>query len=268
MRQRLSTSRKTPLRRPILIEFHEQEWLPQSLRRGVTDVLQEVLNRTGYARRVVPLLKDALKQAETRQVVDLCSGSGGPWPALLPLFQGEMDALWLTDKFPNPEAMASFPGVSGPEVSYISESVDAESVPGTLKGFRTVFNSFHHFGPANARKMLRDAVENGQGIAVFELPDRSLSTIGATCLAGLGTFLVVPFVRPFRWALLFWTYLIPAIPAIIWLDGIVSCLRAYTLTELRKLAASSSSHACQWTSGTTGRFLSRVTYLIGVPRQA
>jgi hypothetical protein len=46
-----------------------------------------------------------------------------------------------------------------------------------------------------------------------------------------------PFIRPFRWRRLLWTYLLPAVPLTCWWDGVVSQLRAYTVPELERLAS-------------------------------
>ena len=51
----------------------------------------------------------------------------------------------------------------------------------------------------------------------------------------LVTLLVVPFLRPFRWAWIPLTYLIPIIPLFIVWDGLVSCLRCYNQDELLAL---------------------------------
>ncbi len=49
----------------------------------------------------------------------------------------------------------------------------------------------------------------------------------------LGALLVTPFIRPFRWSRLVFTYVIPVLPLLIVFDGIVSCLRVYSPDELR-----------------------------------
>ena len=36
-----------------------------------------------------------------------------------------------------------------------------------------MFNSFHHFRPAEAKTVLRDAAEAGQPIGIFEIPERA-----------------------------------------------------------------------------------------------
>ena len=90
---------------------------------------------------VVPKLAVALEACQTTQVLDLCSGAGGPWATLLPMLQYRKPAVLLTDFYPNP-AHTTLP--------YHPEPVDATAVPATLSGFRTLFASFHHFRPEQA----------------------------------------------------------------------------------------------------------------------
>ena len=54
--------------------------------------------------------------------------------------------------------------------------------------------------------------------------------------AGL-LLVLTPFVRPFRWSRLLFTYLIPLIPLLVLFDGTVSMLRIYQPDELRALVA-------------------------------
>jgi hypothetical protein len=62
-------------------------------------------------------------------------------------------------------------------------------------------------------------------------PAATLGMLGAPLI----TLAVTPAIRPFRWSRLFWTYLVPAVPAVVLFDGVVSCLRTYTPGELRAL---------------------------------
>jgi hypothetical protein len=244
------------VRRLELVEIHEQQWFPQQLREGVTDILQGDLNLAGYVELVAPLLRSALKRTNARRVVDLCAGSGGPWMRLHRLLESDVSSVCLTDKFPNTVSSERLDRATKLQIDYARESVDAQSVPHWLKGFRTMFNSFHHFEPDRASDILRNAVERQEGVAIFEVPQRSAPTICATCLMALATFVVVPFVRPFRFSLLLWTYVIPVPPFIMWLDGLISCLRAYTPAELMELAAASSTEPYLWRNDNTGLFAS------------
>ena len=89
-----------PVRRLELVEIHEQQWFPQQLRDGVTNILQSVLNLGGYVELVTPLLASALRRTKARRVVDLCAGSGGPWMRLDRLLENHV-SICLTDKFPS-----------------------------------------------------------------------------------------------------------------------------------------------------------------------
>jgi hypothetical protein len=257
------------MRRLNLIEIHEQTWFPSDLREGVTDLLQFILNLTHYHRAASPLLAAALTQTRTSRIVDLCSGAGGPWPTLLQEMrsQGAL-SLCLTDKFPNIVSFEKVQTSLGSDVGHVAESIDAECVPRELLGFRTLFNSFHHFPGKHAEYVLADAIGKGQGVAIFEVSQRRSVAIAATIFMALGTFLFVPFVRPFRFSLFAWTYLIPLLPFVMWFDGIVSCLRSHSLTELRELASRPSMKSFDWQYGTSRHTSSplRVTYLIGCPR--
>jgi hypothetical protein len=95
------------MKRLHLIEIHDLDWCPRSIRNAETDYLQFVIAKMkGYA-PVVPVLAVALQLTATRQVLDLCSGAGGPWIWLQPVLaeRGLDVSVCLTDKYPNPEAL-------------------------------------------------------------------------------------------------------------------------------------------------------------------
>lgn len=251
-----------------MVELHEQPWFPAGLRNSVTDVLQFLLNRTRYQNLVAPLLKMALNRSQATQVVDLCSGAGGPWPDLVrTLGQDAHLSVCLTDKFPNEDRFESIERASVGRITYARSSVDAECVPPKLSGFRTIFNSLHHFSPERVRAILLDAVEKGEGIAAFEVPRRSIAAACLSVFMGLGTLLAVPFVRPFQLSLFVWTYLIPIVPLVMWVDGLASCLRAYTPSELRDLCSFGAAQHYRWMTGTLRKAGTpiAITYLVGYP---
>jgi hypothetical protein len=64
--------------------------------------------------------------------------------------------------------------------------------------------------------------------------------------------LLTPFVKPFRWSRLFFTYLVPLIPLIVLFDGTMSFLRLYLEDELHELVESTPGHETfDWDIGTT-----------------
>ena len=255
------------MKRLQLFEIHDQSWCPASLRDTLTAFIPFVTRVGGLYEPAVPLLRRALERAGTRRVVDLCSGSGGPWSHLVGRLSSERGGLpldvSLTDKFPNAAARDRPPA----GVRYYPGAVDATAVPRELPGFRTLFTSFHHFPPDAARAILADAVRQSQGIAIFEVTHRSLLGIAGICLTPIGIPLVMPFVRPFRWAHLLWTYVVPVFPLMEAFDGIVSCLRTYSLDELRDLTRGLGDGRYAWEIGQARARWAPVpmTYCIGYP---
>jgi hypothetical protein len=253
-----------------LFELEDQVWFPAVLRDLATDYLHFVESEFRLHRQVVPLLADALQRTGSRHVVDLCSGGGGPIPGLQQgLAAQALDVRFtLTDRFPNTLGFRRAQENSGGRITFVADPVDARAVPRDLQGFRTMFNSFHHFRPAHAKAILRDAMEAGQPIGIFEIPERSIRTILPLLLTPLFVEVGTLFIRPFRWQRFLWTNLIPLVPLICLWDGIVSQLRAYTVAELEGLVEDLPSDSYIWHAGKVGipSTVAHVTYLIGYPR--
>jgi hypothetical protein len=251
------------------LEFHDQEWFPKSLRDYVTDALQFVLSLGGIYRPIVPRLNEAIQASGAERVVDLCSGGGGPWLWLYKLLgekSGGSMEVCLTDKYPNIPAFESAQQATCRRLTFFSQPVDAANLPPELCGFRTIFTSFHHFRPEEAVAILQNAVDNRQGIGVFEAARRHPLTILMTTLMPLGGFVGALFIRPFGLSRFFWSCVIPVIPFVLYFDGVVSCLRAYSQKELLKLVENVKSENYVWEVGEQSGGLAPVTYLVGYPR--
>jgi len=271
------------MRRVQFIELHEQPWFPSSLRDDVTDALQFGFNLLKAYEPIAPLLQSVIDSTgnapdHPQSIVDMCSDGGGPWLDLcrkLRCGSGEPAAassaelqIWLTDKYPNLEAFRSISASSDHQIHYYPEPVDAMNVPRALKGLRTMFTSFHHFSPEDARAILQDAVDAGESIGIFEITKRGPLTIGVIFVGILLMFLHTPRIRPFRWSRLVWTYLIPIIPLVLLFDGIVSCLRTYRPQELREMVDRLTACEYRWETGELKGKRAPVTYLIGYSRVA
>jgi len=142
-------------------------------------------------------------------------------------------------------------------------------VPGELQGFRTMFTSFHHFPPEEARAILQNAVDAGQSIGILEITRRAPSTIALMFPWALMLFVFTPLMRPFRWSRLLCTYLVPIIPLVLLFDGVVSCLRTYRPQELREIIKKLSGNEYQWEVGEHSKASSQatITYLTGYPQE-
>jgi hypothetical protein len=242
------------MRRLHLTELEDLPWWPKAFRDAATEYLVAAVQLGKPYQAALPLLLAALRRSEATSVLDLCSGAGGPWESL----QAEVDIpILLSDRFPNP---------SSTSLSYCAEPVDATAVPATLSGFRTLFASFHHFGPEQARAILANAQQRGEGIAIFEATARTLPALLGMLFVPLLVWIVTPQLRPVRVSRYVFTYLLPILPLAILFDGVVSCLRTYTPAELTELTKGLESY--HWEMGVLPipRSPIPLTYLIGTPK--
>lgn len=258
------------MKRHHLLEIHEQPWCPRVVREGALDCLRVVATIGMQYRNVVPLLQAAIEQTGTDQVIDLCSGSGGPWLSIhcqLHAVDGKPLRVALTDLYPDKAGFARTGTKSDHAVFGYTHPVDATEVGNDLPGMRTLFTAFHHFRPDKARALLQNAVDDQQPIAIFEQTQRSSGAILFMLVLPWLALLIIPFLRPFSAKRLLFTYLVPAIPLILCVDGVVSCLRTYSPEELKMLSASLSPNTHSWQIGRVGSPLSPIpiSYLIGLP---
>lgn len=251
-----------------LFGFEDFAWFPHTIRQNMTDYLYYFLKATDFYRPVTPLLYQALKACDTNQIVDLCSGSGGPTREIQHQLKTEFGfetQITLTDKFPNPLNRQHQRNA----ITYAEFPVDATQVPENLKGFRTIFSGFHHFDPPTATRILKDATGQNVGIGIFDGGDKNLLTIlGIILFHPVAFFLATPFFRPFWFSRLFFTYLVPIIPICTVWDGVVSILRLYRPEDLLQMAQNTGADHYIWHTGkATNRLGMRVAYLIGYPKK-
>lgn len=244
-------------KRNHLFELHDFPWCPRIVRDGLTDFLQTFIDLQDIYAPVRSRLLEAIALSRSNAVVDLCSGAGGPWIKWLRDGKASVQVT-LTDKFPNgraQETLASSP-VSG--VKYLAEPVDATAVPANLVGFRTIFTAFHHLTEGQARGVIDDAVRTRQGIAVLEFTRRRKRQMFEMLLTPFGLWLLTPRIPGVGLGALLLTYVLPLIPLVTCIDGVLSCLRSYTPAELQSLG---NAAGYQWHSGEEGG----IVYLIGFP---
>ena len=258
-----------PLPRIHAIELHEQPGCPALFRRIATDYLRTVGEVFRAFEPVAPLLARALERHGARRIIDLCSGGSGPTIKLAETLQARLGfapEVVLTDLYPNLEAFAWSRARAVVPVSYERAPVDALAVPEHLHGVRTVFDAFHHFRPAEARALLADAARKRAPILIVEATERSVrAMVGMLLFVPLLVLLLTPFVRPFSWGRLLFTYLLPVAVPLILFDGLVSCLRSYTPAELRAMTEGLESSNVRFEIGQVASRGGTLTYVLGLP---
>ncbi len=261
------------MRRRHLFEWGDARWLPTVLRRFMTDHLAFHASRAFAP--VAPLLGESLRRTGYDRIVDLCSGSGGPLPALLPMLDeaaGRPNRVTLTDLHPDPAAFRRVRVQSGDAIDYLDEPVDALACPDSPSGYRTLFTALHHFTPDEVRRILGDAAARDVPIAAFEVQERTPATLATLPLAMfLSSFVLTPFLPRCSARRLFLTYALPLAPLCFAWDTFVSCWRTYTPAELKTLTAPIERDGYRWRTGSTqargyiGRY--RISWIIGEPAQ-
>ncbi|KAL2019394.1 hypothetical protein VTK56DRAFT_9685 [Thermocarpiscus australiensis] len=164
----------------------------------------------------------------------------------------------LTDLHPHTDLWAQAAAQS-PNLSYVPYPVDAARAPPRdelvlppphggarrrageekkKKVFRLFNLAFHHFDDGLAMRILKDTLDGGgDGFGIFELQDRGVAGFLACCLFGIGTLIMAPYYA-LLWGqplALFFTYVVPILPAVLVFDGWMSCLRTRTPDEVESL---------------------------------
>jgi hypothetical protein len=263
------------MRRLHLFELEDQPWVPRAVRDGATDVLDFMFERLDAYSGVAPQLEAVLTATGRTRLVDLCSGGGGGTLAMARQLRarGSRVRVTLSDLYPSEAGIARVAALGDARIEYARDPLDVRTAGGSIDGIRTTAGAIHHFTPDDVRGIVGAVVSQRLPLAFFDVAAspaiRALPVVFAplamavnVLLLFVSALLLVPFVRPFRWSRLFWTYVVPVIPLLFAWDGTVSALRAYTPEELRELAASvPGGTAYIWTAGRAGRFL----YLTGIP---
>lgn len=253
------------MRRQRWFEIHDQPWFPAYFRDLVTEALEAVWNQNRTYHPIAARLREAVARSQARRIVDLCSGGGGPWAGLCEeVAAGRSLEVCLTDLYPNDLLRRT--AVHG--MTVWPEPVDARRVPAELGGFRTIFSSFHHFDPEAARAILANAFDRREGIAVFEgARPSALTLLAVTAMPFLGVRAAVT-VRPRRWDRVLWSCVFPVVPAVLWIDGVLSCLRGYSLDDLRELTVGLEAEDYAWQIGDQRGGRVPIRYVVGSPRQS
>lgn len=251
-----------------LFEFEDQKWFPTIFRNYGTDFLQFLSNKTKLYKPIIPIIIKGLRLSKSDTIVDLASGGGGGLLWLNSELKKEIPELKivLTDYFPNITAF-NYTKKKSDNFSFISESVDARKVPDHLKGMRTQFLSLHHFRPKDAQKILQNAIDSKSAIGVFEAQERSIPSILAMIFSPISVLITTPFIRPFKFERLLFTYLIPIVPLFVLWDGIVSCLRTYSVPEMNSLVDKlENKNSFDWEIERIKSGPGVVLYLLGTPK--
>lgn len=266
------------MKRKHVPEIEDMAWFPSTLRTAMTNLIVVFTRKFGVIPVLAALVGRVLKTKQLGRVVDLGSGSGGSMPEVIEQLRRNPETasaeLVMTDKFPNPDAIARFNDASRPYMSYARVSVDATSLASAPPGLKTMVNCFHHMRPPQARAILESAQRERQPILIYELQDNKVPFLVWLLFLPLGLVIVFLMallltfaVRPLTFKQLFFTFVIPLVPLFYAWDGQASLPRIYTFEDMDELLAGLQSSDYVWEKGyaKTEQGRNKGIYLLGMP---
>ncbi|MCX7878030.1 MAG: hypothetical protein N2510_05230 [Ignavibacteria bacterium] len=250
------------MRRYHFAETEDKKWLPGSIRSYMVDYLRFMGEILDVYRPSYEIIRKLCRETGERKITDLCSGGGGISLRLAEELKDEIDSIVLSDLYPNTDSFRYLASRNS-KISFITEPVDARDVPDSLKGIRTIYSSIPHFSPDEVKDIFRSSFTSSNPIAVFEAAERKISHLLVILIfTPILFFLFTPFIRPFRFGRLFFTYVFPVVPVLTTFDGIVSVLRMYKSEELLTLAKESVPEY-RWEGGCIRDGMRKVNYVTG-----
>ncbi len=129
-------------------------------------------------------------------------------------------------------------------------------------------NSFHLLSVDKAIKALNDITEKGHPIVIVEGNNDSLwQIVGMTFFVPLTVLIASPFVKPFRFTRLIFTYVIPILPLILVIDGCLALIKLYNPNDLKELVSKLNTTSYEWKMGKNdnGRG-GKIIYLTGIKK--
>lgn len=271
------------MRKHHYFEFMDLKHYPNILREVMTDTLTNITMYVPIFDRIAPIILDVMDKTETNEILDLCSGAGGPWGRLFGLVRKERSdvKLTFTDLYPNPKCMDRFHSSYQNSMTYETEPINALNVPKNRRGVRTFFGSFHHMSPKNAVKVLEDAAKKKVGIVVAESYSHSPSYLWRTLILQI---LISPLYFLMLWVFMLkamrgttkekiikiiFTYLIPIVPLSMIFDTFISGVRVYMKEDLEEMVKQIHVKGYRWEPGNLPKQMgqSAISYIVGYPEK-
>ncbi len=214
-------------------ELEDHNWFSPRLRNFQTEFIGFAVVKCRIYDQFIECIKSL--SLHSRPMIDLCSGSGEP---AITIFKksGCFSRLILTDKFPGKNVQTN------DRISYDRSSTDVLQMEFQSGNYYTMFNALHHFSDAD-KIMLAKKIRSANADAFFvEILEPHLYCFIKILLGcTIGSLLFTPFIRPFSFTRLFFTYIIPVNILTITFDGIISVFKSRSVNYYKTLFANQDS---------------------------
>jgi hypothetical protein len=232
-------------------EFCERADVPRWIRESIVEILGMGLRASHVFQPVAPVFHALCQLIGANEVLDLGSGSGEPAALLIEELRRQglaVPRFTLSDLLPNLPALrktaSQYPG----QLQIIAESLDATAIPGQFnQPLRTIINTFHHFPPPLAGKIMADAIEKQSAIFIMESSTRRVHNSWGLLPGLFRSYWKNPLrAAQDRFLKAFFSYVIPLMGICFIWDSFVSLARLYTEAELRKMASAAGGSHYTW----------------------
>lgn len=227
------------MKRKNVKQITNSNWFPSFLTQNIYEFMSWFVKKVNAAKPFIPVIEEGLEHANRIIVLDKKCGAG---------FETVED---LIDK----------------KIERIF--VDPKKINEKEKGLFLSVNSFHQYSVKEAKDILETVSNNKQPIVVVEGNNDSLwQVFGMTVIVPLTVIITAPFVKPFRIQRIIFTYLIPVLPIVTFIDGFVALFKLYSPEDLNELTASIGAKGYNWRSGKldNGRG-GKIIFLLGYPEK-
>ena len=230
------------MKRKHLPQISNQDWYPKLLKTCMYEFLTWFVSKVHAAKPFMPIIEEGLAHTSTHKIINIDQEIGAGIETIIP---------------------------------YLPKTIEVKKIPlqqfnSKEKGLYTCINSFHLLKPNVAKKLISDIANSNQPVTVLEGNNNSLwQLFGMLIFVPLSVILSAPFVKPFRIERLVFTYLIPILPIVTSIDGIIALFKLYAPKDLNKLVSEIKVPNYTWRSGKldNGRG-GKIIYLIGFPNES
>lgn len=210
-----------------LKELEDFDWFPSVLRNFQTEFIGFVVSRFNFYKSFITYLNEL--DLVPKPLTDLCSGSGEP---AISIFKQPtcFSSLLLTDKFPNKIQS------NDSRIIYDNNSIDVLQLEFTPDRYYTMFNSFHHFTDEQKGELVNKIQRSGATAFFVEVLEPTVFCgIKVYFMTIFGSLILTPFIKPFSFKRLLFTYILPINILTIFFDGITSVLKSRSLKQYKTL---------------------------------
>jgi hypothetical protein len=234
-----------------LFEFMDQSWVPGSLHATMREIL-ECGNSWPFRRYndwVVQELLRVAKEAGATSVIELGAGTAPLTRHLLRCPAADSLDLVVCDSTPDAECYRELAESSQGRVKPIYEPVDFSQPREWPPGALLVLSATLHHVPAEHRMQVLNALQsNGAKVLVFEPLRQNLWSMLFVPLSIVPALLTpLRFIgRAGRLRRFVWCWFLPIAPFMFWWDGLVSCLRQWTVADCNRRLEGGAVHKREW----------------------